>query len=154
MTYPVLRKRVKLDFRAKYGEKDMERRPDAVLVEERGSGIVLLQDLRLIGVPAFGYNPGKADKVMRANVAAPFVAAKRIYLLESGRNRGHPVSWCEEFVHELLTFPNALHDDYVDAFTQAVILLRNNELIEAKIATKEDEPPPEPDEGYINPYTQ
>lgn len=152
--YPALRKRVRLDVRAKYGEKGMERRPDVVLVEEKGSGIVLLQDLRLIGVPAYGYNPGKSDKIVRANAAAPFVASRRVFLLESGKNRGQPVSWVEEFLHEILTFPNALHDDFVDAFTQAIILLRNNQLLEAKIPGAEEDDEPLPAEEPANPYAQ
>lgn len=155
LEFPQLRKRVRLDLKARYGEKDMERRPDMVLVEEKGSGITLMQDLRLIGVPCHAYNPGKADKIARANAAAPFCEAGRVFVLESASNRGQPVSWVEEFLTELLSFPNALHDDFVDAFTQAMIFLRNNQLLEAKVpGVEEDAPEPMDDEEFRNPYAQ
>lgn len=152
MEYPDLRKKVREDLRAKYGEKGEEKGVDLVLVEEKGSGITLLQDLRMLGIPAYGYNPTRADKVVRAHAAAPFFFAKLVYLLESGKNKGHAVSWTEMFIHQMLTFPNADRDDLVDTATQAFIFLRNKEMIVAKVGTfEEDEPQPEP-EPAVNPY--
>ena len=154
LEWPALRRRVCADVKAKYGEKDMETRPNAVLVEKKGSGLTLLQDLKMIGVPAYSYNPNKDDKITRANAAAPFCEAGRVYVLESAKNPGQPVSWCEEFMHELLSFPNAVHDDYVDAFTQAIHFFRDKEMLEAKIPGMEDDDQQEAPKPYVNPYAQ
>lgn len=152
LTYPELRKKVKSDLKAVYGEKDTAGRVDLVLVEEKGSGITLLQDLRLLGVPAYGYNPHRDDKVARANAVVALAEAGRVYLMESAKRPKEPVSWCTEFMHQLLTFPNARRDDYVDTLTQALILLRNRQMLEAMIG-KEEEEPVEP-KKYENPYSQ
>ena len=158
LEYPKLRKRMKFDWKeARYGEPDVARHADMVIVEKKGSGIALVQDARLDSIPLTEFEPGRDDKFTRANAAAPFVEQGRVYLCESAGNPGHPVSWVNDFMAELLGFPNAKHDDYVDAFTQAIIRLRNFELIEARHRTKteikedEDRPVPEP---YVNPYAQ
>lgn len=154
LEYPQLRRKVKLDFKAIYGEKDTASRVDIVLVEEKGSGITLLQDLRMLGVPASGYNPGKADKITRAHAATPFVEAGRVYLMESGKTRGQPVSWTDELMSQLMSFPNALHDDSVDAFTQALIFLRDREMLEAAVGTIDEDVPIPVREPAGNPYAQ
>jgi predicted phage terminase large subunit-like protein len=152
--YPPLRKRVREDLRAKYGDKDQEKGVDLVLIEEKGSGIVLLQDLRMLGVPAYGYNPTRADKVVRAHAVAPFFFAGLVYLLESSVNKGQPVSWCESFIHEMLTFPNAAQDNMVDTATQTFIFLRNKELITAKVGKfEEDEENTYAPQAAGNPYS-
>jgi predicted phage terminase large subunit-like protein len=153
LTYPELRKKVKLDLKAVYGEQETAQKVDLVLVEEKGSGITLLQDLRLLGVPAYGYDPHKADKVSRANAVIALAEAGRVYLMESAKRRGEPVSWCSEFMHQLLTFPNAARDDYVDTLTQALILMRNRQMLEAKVGKDEEEEPQE-QQPYRNPYAQ
>lgn len=153
LSYPELRKKVKLDLKAVYGEKETAQKVDLVLVEEKGSGITLLQDLRLLGVPAYGYDPHKADKVSRANAVIALAEAGRVYLMESAKRRGEPVSWCGEFMHQLLTFPNASRDDYVDTLTQALILLRNRQMLEARIGKEEEDEPAEA-KPYQNPYAQ
>ena len=135
MAYPELRKRALMDWRAEYGgiEGDQlhpPRRPDAVLVENKGSGQSLLQDLRRANVPALPYNPGGADKMARAQIAAPILELDVCYLIESSRDPGLPVSWAREFVHQLEMFDAAEHDDYVDTFTQAMIYLRDANYIE------------------------
>ena len=156
LEWPALRKRVRLDLKAKYGEKEYGKKPDCVLVEEKGSGITLLQDLRMIGAPAWNYKPGKDDKVTRLNAVAPFIMAGRFYVMESRNNKGQPVSWAEEFISQLLAFPNAMHDDYVDCLTQAILVMRNNEMLEAKIPgaeLPEDYEETVPSQ-YVNPYAQ
>ena len=157
--YPKLRRIVKKDyFDARYGESDMQSRANIVLIEKKGSGISLLQDLRMEKVPCHAYNPGNDDKVIRANAAAAVCQTGRVYVLESGKSRGQPVGWVEEFLSELLSFPNALHDDFVDAFSQAIIYLRNNLIVNAKItgikgAEEEERAEAEAeDEPYQNPY--
>jgi predicted phage terminase large subunit-like protein len=87
--------------------------PMVVLVEDKASGQSLVQELkretRLPIVPI----PVDRDKLARANAVTPLVEAGKVYLLE-----GRP--WVADFVDELATFPNASHDDQVDAFDGAL----------------------------------
>ena len=158
LEYPALRKRMKYDWtEAQYGDPGTARKADMVVIEKKGTGISLTQDQRADRIPVTEFDPGRDSKITRAHAASPFVEQGRVYLLESDKHPGQPVSWVNECLAQLLGFPNAAHDDYVDAFTQAIIRLRNFEAISAPNRTKseirdEDEaPPPEP---YRNPYAQ
>lgn len=135
MSYPKLRKKAMADWKAEYGGvKDdpmkPSRRPDVILVEEKGSGISLLQDMRLANLPVKGYNPGKADKIARAHMAAPLLEADLFYVLESKKDPGKPVTWARPLITQCEEFPNGEHDDLVDTFTQATIYLRDAEFLE------------------------
>ena len=57
------------------------------------------------------------DKVTRASGVSSMVEAGQMYL---------PLQapWLEEFEHELLAFPNARHDDQVDALSQLLERVR------------------------------
>ena len=131
LSYPDLRTRAIKDWTTEYGGSNQQnpyaraRRPDRILVEAKASGQSLLQDLRLAKVPAVGYNPGNADKISRAHTAAPTLEMGLLWILESTKNPGQPVSWAQPFVTQLSKFPVAQHDDYVDTFTQTVIFLKD-----------------------------
>jgi len=138
LSYPQLRKKAMEDYRATYGGIEEgggfklnhpPRRADLVLVEEKGSGISLLQDLRQAGVPARGYDPGRADKLVRAHLSAPILELGLLYVLESKKEAGKPIMWARPFLKQLEEFPKGEHDDYVDTFTQAVILFKNDGLL-------------------------
>lgn len=140
--YPDMRERVIDDWAATYGGTEEvdgvksgnikfklehpPRKPDLVLVEDKGSGISLLQDLGQAGVPCRGYNPGKADKLARAHVCAPLLELGVLYVMESTKNPGKPIAWAKDFLKQLEEFNKAEHDDYVDTFTQAIILFKND----------------------------
>jgi predicted phage terminase large subunit-like protein len=88
--------------------------PDAVLIEDAANGPAVCQLLQrqipgLIAVRPVG------SKVSRAHAAAP--------LLEAGQLGFCPCN--DDLITELLGFPNAAHDDLVDAFCQGVIWLQN-----------------------------
>ena len=157
LSYPDLRARAIRDWQTEYGGTTVKdgmrtaRRPDRVLVEAKASGQSLLQDLRLARVPAIGYNPGNADKVSRAHQAAPTLELGNVWVPESGKNRGQPVSWALGFIKQLEKFPVAEHDDYVDTFTQAIIYLKNDGWFELPQARDPDEPKQWTRER-INPY--
>jgi predicted phage terminase large subunit-like protein len=146
LSYPDLRARAVKDWTTEYGgmTKDSPysraKRPDRILVEAKASGQSLLQDLRLAKVPAVGYNPGQADKVSRAHQAAPTLELGLLWVPESKKNLGQPVSWAASFLKQLGKFPVAEHDDYVDTFTQAVIYLKNDGWFELPQAKDIDEP--------------
>ena len=145
LSYPDLRTKAIREWQTEYGGTTVKdgmrtaRRPDRVLVEAKASGQSLLQDMRLARVPAVGYNPGNADKVSRAHQAAPTLEQGIVWVPESAKNPGHPVSWVQAFLKQLEKFPVAEHDDYVDTFTQAIIFLKNDGWFELPKARDPDE---------------
>lgn len=141
--YPSLKTKVITDWQAKYGgEKDNvmkpSRRSDVILVEAKGSGQSLLQDLRLSNIPAVPYNPGKADKVSRAHMASPLLEAGLFWVLESNKHKGRVRTWAQPFLDQLEQFPTGEHDEMVDCFTQAAIYLRDAGQLDVAVAPHED----------------
>lgn len=157
LSYPDLRARAIKDWTTEYGGVNKltpyarPKRPDRILVEAKASGQSLLQDLRLARVPAVAYNPGNADKVSRAHQATPTLELGKLWIPESGKNPGHPVSWATGFIQQLTKFPVAEHDEYVDCWSQAIIYLKNERWFELPQAREIDEPKKKPKER-VNPY--
>jgi len=157
LSYPDLRARAIKDWSTEYGATSVKdgvrrpRKPDRILVEAKASGQSLLQDLRLAKVPAVAYNPGNADKISRAHQAAPTLELGFVWVPESGKNRGQPVSWATAFIKQMTKFPVAEHDDFVDTFTQAVIFLKNERWFDLPQARERDDPPQFRREK-VNPY--
>jgi len=86
----------------------------AVLIENKGTGTSLIQVLRNSGQNIIPIAPQKlGDKEFRFELAVPAMEAGRVFLPKSA-------DWRAQFLEEILTFPGALHDDVVDAFTQAI----------------------------------
>jgi predicted phage terminase large subunit-like protein len=158
LSYPDLRARAIKDWSTEYGGTTIKdgirtaRRPDRILVEAKASGQSLLQDLRQARVPAVPYNPGSADKISRAHQAAPTLELGLLWIPESGKNPGQPVSWAAAFLKQVAKFPLAEHDDYVDTFTQAVIYLKNDGWFELPRARERDDEPRQWRRERTNPY--
>jgi len=157
--YPALKKRVMDDWQARYGgEKDNimkpSRRADIILFENKSSGISILQDLRQSNIPAVAYNPGKADKIARANMATPLLEAGVFWVLESAKNKGKPRTWAQQFLDQLERFPAAAHDEMVDCWSQATIYLKDAGHLDIPVIPDED--PDERDyhrpQNRSNPY--
>lgn len=160
MAYPQLRAKVLDDFSLEYKANSVlgaapvkSRKADRVLIEQKGSGQSLLQDLRQGNVPVVGYNPGNADKIARAHQVTPIIDRGLVWIPESTKNPGNFVSWAAGFIKQLSRFPVAEHDDYVDTFTQAMIFLKDQgwfDLQRAKDRENEGPPPEKP----VNPYAE
>lgn len=97
------------------------RHPDCVrvLVEEAANGIAIIDSLRdtvsgLIGVQAL------ASKSARVQAVQPLFEAGQVYIPHPLIQPPIPAGAMAP-VMELTTFPNAVHDDWVDALTQALI---------------------------------
>lgn len=91
------------------------------LVEDKANGPAVIQTLRN-KVPGLVPVTPEGDKVSRAHAVTHLCEAGNVWL-------PHPqiAPWVDAFLHELVTFPNATHDDDVDAFTQ--LLLRFDKQI-------------------------
>ena len=156
--YPELRKRVTDDWSDTYGGdiKDIEnqpKKPDIMLIEAKASGQSLIQDLQRARLPVRGYNPGKADKVTRAHLVAPILEAGYVYVMESKKRPGEPISWAKPVISQMEAFPNDDNDDYVDTLTQALQYLKDIGYLELSVA-KEDDIDETDDVRKTNPYTE
>lgn len=123
LDYPALRKKMRSEYSMLYG--DPGRKPDLLLIEEKGSGIALVRDLAADRLPIATYNPGRSDKTSRVHQSLPTLEAGRFYIPESRRTPGEPVDWARPFLRQCSFFPKGDHDDYVDTFTQFVIYMRD-----------------------------
>lgn len=84
---------------------------NAVLIEDKSSGQALLQDLkRETKLPLIAINPVN-DKITRASAESATVEAGRLALPTHA-------PWLTDYEMEMLTFPNAPHDDQVDSTSQ------------------------------------
>jgi predicted phage terminase large subunit-like protein len=85
------------------------------IVEAAGSGISLIEYMRKAQLRCF-HHQAKHDKVERASLVLPVFLAGRVHICNVKSHNG----WVEEFINELLTFPNGRHDDQVDSLVQAL----------------------------------
>lgn len=168
---PDLMKRVKRELNTAYGDDEDQalikplfgsskpltsgRKPDILLIEDKGSGISLRQMLERSGIQAYAYNPGRADKLTRLHVVSPIFSQRRVWLPESDKYPGKPRTWCEPVVSQLCSFGgegSIKHDDHVDQCTQALRLMLDKNmirLVKDKQPAHGVRPPPKP---YQNPY--
>lgn len=103
---------------------------DITIIEDKGSGISLRQQLGSENIITVPYNPGRADKLLRLHLVSPVFAAKRVWMVASSKletylpNSPPPVrSWAEPVREALCTFRgegSIEFDDDVDACTQAL----------------------------------
>ena len=84
----------------------------ALLIEDKGSGMSLIQDLKRDGIRAIAVDP-QGDKAMRMNAQTARIEAGAVYLPRSA-------AWLDEFRRELLAFPAGRHNDQVDALSQGL----------------------------------
>ena len=169
---PDLIKRVKKEMNTSYGDdqdvaliKPMYgsakpltsgRKPDILLIEDKGSGISLRQMLEREGILAHAYNPGRADKLARLHVVSPVFARRRVFLPESDKFPGKPRVWADPLVAQLCSFSgkgSIKHDDFVDSTTQAMRLMMDKGMLGSLVDKKQemDKPPPK---VIQNPYGQ
>ena len=100
--------------------RDLAAQYDAheILIEEKASGIQLLQELGSddIFLPLIGIKP-RVSKLDRLNKILPLIEGKRVMLPETG-------TWLQDFEEELTSFPNSPHSDQVDTLTQILLHLK------------------------------
>lgn len=88
-----------------------EWKPDVVLIEDKASGQSLLQELRRdTQIPVVAIKP-VGDKLTRAATSAIHFENGRVFIPKAA-------SWLNTFKSELMSFPNAAHDDIVDSVSQ------------------------------------
>lgn len=113
-------------FRKKLGFPDLKRamyrlayqwKADDIIIEDQGAGSSMIQQLiddKAHAMPRPIRFKVVGDKVTRLVTASPLIEQGRVHL-------PNKADWLGEFKDELLQFPNALHDDQVDALSQFLI---------------------------------
>jgi predicted phage terminase large subunit-like protein len=167
---PELVKRVKRELNVAYGDDGdtalikpligsskpvtSGRKPDIVVIEDKGSGISLRQVLDREGIASYAYNPGRADKLTRLHIVSPVFARRQVWLPESDKFPGRARTWTDDLVHQLCSFTgrgSLKHDDYVDAVTQALRLMMDKNMLSA-VKAKPEIREPAPPRTVVNPY--
>lgn len=88
-------------------------RPDTILIEDKGAGIGLIQDLLAEEeyYPVVAYDPGGNDKETRMRIQSAKIEQGRVLLPPAA-------PWLDAFLDEVRRFPNGAHDDQIDAMSQ------------------------------------
>lgn len=84
----------------------------ANLIEDKGSGTSLIQELRAVGIPVIAINP-EADKITRLYTVGHMFEAGAVHFPKHA-------PWLNELMQELLGFPHFRSDDQVDSISQAL----------------------------------
>jgi len=114
-------------------ETARESKIDILLVEAKGPGISVAQEIRrLVGIEEFSVrevNPKDLDKTARLTAVQHLFAEGLVY---APTKLGDPDLfriWADMVVTEVEEFPKGVHDDLVDTVSQAITFMRKNGLI-------------------------
>ena len=99
-----------------------------VIVEDAGSGKAIIQSLRHEGKSLYAYKP-TADKHTRLISITDILESGFVYLPKKA-------PWLDDFLLEITRFPNAKHDDQVDALSQGLNWLTSNYRQPIKVIQK------------------
>ncbi len=124
----VVRVRLQLpEVRAMIQAEDKRIKPSLIIIDERGVGLGLVQDLKRAGLRNvtsstatsssfdLGSNATRPSdsKIERFGKAALWIASGTVLIPEKA-------PWLDEFLYEVAAFPNISDNDQVDAMTQVV----------------------------------
>lgn len=116
----VLRKRLNYpELKRAVREQANLHRATQVLVEEKASGIQLIQELVYEGCSIVKAVIPKGDKVMRLHAQTAAIENGFVSLPREA-------PWLAEYLHELTTFPRGKFDDQVDATSQALAWIQES----------------------------
>lgn len=98
------------DLRRKVLEVNAQHSPHYILIEDKGSGMSLIQELQRQGIHPISISP-KIEKVLRVQAATPQLERGEVLMPANAR-------WLEDFFSEICAYPQSKHDDQVDCLTQ------------------------------------
>lgn len=124
------------------------RYPGPVLIERSANGFAAIAMLAK-EIPGILPIVPKTSKEIRVQAVLPFVEAKNVWLPKVA-------PWLEEFLRETASFPNAKHDDQVDALSQGLNYLMYGSYSSAEAArraAKNEQPPQTIHEIYARQFS-
>lgn len=96
-----------------------------LVIEDKGSGTSLIQQLRKDGIYPREVKP-EADKVTRMVGETAIMEAGKVFLPKQA-------AWKDDYLSELSRFPNGRHDDQVDSTSQALGYIRTRRVLIPRI---------------------
>ncbi len=84
---------------------------DQILIEDKGAGTSLIQDLRNGSALCITSIVPKDDKVTRMLGVTSLIESAQVFIPKEA-------SWLADFQHEIVNFPKSKHDDQVDSLSQ------------------------------------
>jgi predicted phage terminase large subunit-like protein len=113
------------DLKRAVWEQSRKYRSPRVLIEDKGSGTQLIQELKREWLPYIQpYEPPTGtDKIVRLFAQSHHFEAGKVLLPSNA-------PWLDEYRRELTSFPGAKHDDQVDSTTQALHYMSTNNNLE------------------------
>lgn len=112
--------------------------PDMVIIEAKATGRPLIDEMRLRGIPALGFSPGRraggggVDKTVRMHMVSPLFEAGLVWAPEDKQ-------FAEEVIEEVESFPHGDHDDFCDSMTLALIRFRQGGFVAIHDEETQDE---------------
>lgn len=133
ISYPNMRDEIIKQMQNKFGANECP--VTAIIIEDKSSGSAMIPEFRRSQIPTIKYNPGRLDKVARANLISHLVRDGIIWLPESRnpKRRGYPMSWLTAWHEEHLYFPNTKNDDCVDNTSMALAVFDRMGFIHGKM---------------------
>jgi predicted phage terminase large subunit-like protein len=113
------------DLKRAVWEQARRYRNPKVLIEDKGSGTQLIQELKREGLLYIRpyLPPTNTDKIVRLFAQSHHFESGRVLLPSSA-------SWLDDYRRELTSFPGSKHDDQVDSITQALHYMASNTSLE------------------------
>jgi len=105
------------DLRRRIAQQNAVRGNSIIIVEDKGSGMSVAQDLKRDRINIISYKP-EGSKEQRASIASPQIEAGNVLVPTQA-------PWLPDFQAECMAFPNGRHDDQVDSMSQAIIWFLN-----------------------------
>jgi predicted phage terminase large subunit-like protein len=98
----------------------------ALLIENKGSGMALIQELKQQNIHAIAVDP-EGDKIMRMNAQTARIEAGSVSLPSRAE-------WLDQFRREISAFPAGRYSDQIDALSQALNRAFNSKRGEVFVA--------------------
>lgn len=117
--------RMARDYRATTEDRPINEfyKPDIVLIEEKASGIPVLQSLRRTGAQIVGWRPDKfGDKIERVRKVTPLIESGRVYVPYKAPDFTKMKSYADLLVEQAAVFPRGDSRDLLD--TVSMVLQR------------------------------
>jgi len=116
------------DLRKEAVEENNYWEPDMIIIEARGSGQPLADELRKADLPVVTFSPsrkaggGGMDKRTRMHMVSPLFEGGRVWAPLHKK-------FADEVIEEVATFGTGDNDDYCDSMTQALIRFRQGGFV-------------------------